>query len=129
MTKKIEAIIREERLDIVKKALTEVGILGFNVVQVRGRGRGGGIKLKWRTGDYVVDLIPKAQINIILSDDNVEAAIQAIQAAAYTGQEGDGVIFIYPVEDMIRISTGERGRAAITYRGDIDSKKEPVVVR
>lgn len=123
MTKKIEAIVREDKLDVVKDALSQIGIMGLNVVQVRGRGRQGGIKLNWRNGSYVVDLVPRAQINIVLSDDNVEATIEAIRSAAYTGQEGDGIIFIYPVEDVIRISTGERGRAAISYAEDIDTRK------
>jgi nitrogen regulatory protein P-II 1 len=123
MTKKIEAIVREDKLDAVKDALSQIGIMGLNVVQVRGRGRQGGIKLNWRSGSYVVDLLPRAQINIVLSDDNVEATIEAIRGAAHTGQEGDGVIFIYPVEDVVRISTGERGRAAISYAEDIDTRK------
>jgi nitrogen regulatory protein P-II 1 len=123
MTKKIEAIVREDKLDPVKDALSQIGIMGLNVVQVRGRGRQGGIKLNWRSGSYVVDLLPRAQINIVLSDDNVEATIEAIRSAAYTGQEGDGVIFVYPVEDVIRISSGERGRAAISYAEDIDTRK------
>ena len=123
MTKKIEAIVREDKLDPVKDALSQIGIMGLNVIQVRGRGRQGGIKLNWRSGSYVVDLLPRAQINIVLSDDNVEATIEAIRSAAYTGQEGDGVIFVYPVEDVIRISTGERGRAAISYAEDIDARK------
>lgn len=122
MTKKIEAIIREERLEAVKAALTEIGIVGLNVSQVRGRGRSGGITVKTRTGAYMVDMIPKAQINIVLSDDNVEATIDAICAAAGTSSSGDGVIFVYPVDEVVRISTGERGRAAITYQGDIDSR-------
>lgn len=122
MTKKIEAIIREERLDAVKAALNEIGIVGLNLTQVRGRGRNGGITVKTRSAAYVVDLIPKIQINIVLSDDNVEATVEAIRSAAATGAPGDGVIFILPVDDVIRISTGERGRAAITYQGDIDSK-------
>jgi nitrogen regulatory protein P-II 1 len=127
MTKKIEAIIREEQLDAVKKALNEIGIVGLNVLMIRGRGRGGGIKFPGPNGgSYVVDLIPKVQVNIILSDDNVETTVNAIRDAAYTGTEGDGVIFVYPVDDVIRISTGERGRAAITYQGDIDYKKERV---
>ena len=126
MTKKIEAIIREEQLEVVKNALTGIGILGFNVVQVRGRGRGGGIKLKWRTGDYVVDLIPKVQINIVLSDDNVAAAVETIRTAASTGSPGDGMIFVLPVEEVVRISTGESGRAAITYQGDIDTRRVKV---
>ena len=123
MTKKIEAIVREERMEAVKAALTDIDIIGLNIALVRGRGRGGGIKVQWRTGSYVVDLIPHVQFNIILSDDNVEATIEAIRSAAYTGAEGDGMIFIYPVEDAIRISSGERGRAAITYQGDIDAKR------
>ena len=123
MTKKIEAIVREDKLDPVKDALSQIGIMGLNVIQVRGRGRQGGIKLNWRSGSYVVDLLPRAQINIVLSDDNVEATIEAIRSAAYTGQEGDGVIFVYPVEDVVRISTGERGRAAISYAEDIDARK------
>lgn len=123
MTKKIEAIVREERMEAVKAALTDIGIIGLNIALVRGRGRGGGIKVQWRTGSYVVDLIPHVQFNIILSDDNVEATIDAIRSAAYTGAEGDGMIFVYPVEDAIRISSGERGRAAITYQGDIDTKR------
>ena len=123
MTKKIEAIVREDKLDPVKDALSQIGIMGLNVIQVRGRGRQGGIKLNWRSGSYVVDLLPRAQINIVLSDDNVEATIEAIRKAAYTGQEGDGVIFVYPVDDVVRISTGERGRAAISYAEDIDTRK------
>ena len=123
MTKKIEAIIREERLDAVKAALTEIGIIGLNIVPVRGRGRDGGIKVQTRQGSYVVDLIPKVQLNIVLSDDNVEVIIEAIRAVAATGASGDGVIFVLPVDEVIRISTGERERAAITYQGDIDTRR------
>lgn len=126
MTKKIEAIIREERLGEVKAALTQAGIIGLNVVQVRGRGRGGGVALKWRTGSYVVDMIPHVQVNIVLSDDNVEETVNIIRDAATTdgdGAGGDGMIFVLPVDDVIRISSGERGRAAITYQGDIDTKR------
>jgi nitrogen regulatory protein P-II 1 len=123
MTKKIEAIIREERLEAVKAALTDIGIVGMNIIQVRGRGRTGGIKVESRMGSYIVDMIPKIQVNIILSDDNVDTTINAIVGAARTGSEGDGMIFIYPVEDVVRISSGERGRSAITYQGDIDTLK------
>lgn len=125
MTKKIEAIIREESLDAVKDALTEIGIVGLTIFQVRGRGRDGGIRVNTRNGAYVVDLIPKVQINIVLSDDNVDTTIDTICKAANTGSSGDGVIFVYPVEDVVRISTGERGRAAITYQGDIDTRRVP----
>ena len=122
MTKKIEAIIREERLDAVKSALSRIGIVGLNITTVRGRGRDGGIKMPGPGGGaYVVDLIPKIQLNIVLSDDNVELTVDTIREAAATGSAGDGVIFVYPVENVIRISTGEQGRAAITYQGDIDT--------
>ena len=122
MTKKIEAIIREEALDAVKDALHAIGIVGMNVFEIRGHGRQGGIPMSWRGTSYSMDLIPKIQLNIILSDNNVEKAIQAITGAAQTGKEGDGIIFIYPVEDVVRIRTGERGHAAIMYPDDIDTR-------
>ncbi len=123
MTKKIEVIIREEKLDAVKQALKDIGIYGLNVVQVRGHGRQGGIELAGRAGPYTVDLLPRVQINIVLSDHNVEKTIETIQETARTGQMGDGIIFIYPVDEVIRIRTGERGREALTYEGDIDSRQ------
>jgi len=122
MTKKIEAIIREEALDAVKDALHAIGIVGMNVFEIRGHGRQGGIPMSWRGTSYSMDLIPKIQLNIILSDNNVEKAIQAITGAAQTGKAGDGIIFIYPVEDVVRIRTGERGHAAIMYPDDIDAR-------
>lgn len=122
MTKKIEAIIREEALDAVKDALHAIGIVGMNVFEVRGHGRQGGIELSWRGTSYRMDLIPKLQLNIILSDHNLERTIQAITDAARTGAEGDGVIFVYPVDDVIRIRTGERGRDALQYPDDIDTR-------
>jgi len=122
MTKKIEAIIREEALDTVKDALHAIGIVGMNVFEIRGHGRQGGIPLSWRGTSYSMDLIPKIQLNIILSDNNVEKAIEAITKAARTGKEGDGIIFIYPVEDVVRVRTGERGHAAIMYPDDIDAR-------
>jgi nitrogen regulatory protein P-II 1 len=124
MTKKIEAIIREEKLGDVKDALHEIGIYGMNVTEIRGHGRQGGITLMGRTGTYQVDLLPKTQVNIILSDHNVEKTIETICRAAMTGQEGDGIIFIYPVEDVIRIRTGEQGRVALMYEGDIDAREQ-----
>jgi nitrogen regulatory protein P-II 1 len=120
MAKKIEAFIREEKFDDVKKALHEIGIVGMNVVEVRGHGRQGGIRLAWRTGTYKVDMLPRFQLNIVLSDHNVEKTVETIRQAACTGQIGDGLIFIYPVEDVIRIRTGERGREALMYPDDID---------
>src|SRR5512133_3138829 len=102
MTKKIEAFIREDALDAVKDALHAIGIVGMNVFEVRGHGRQGGIELAWRGTTYHMDLIPKMQINIVLSDHNVDKTVEAIVQAARTGKEGDGIIFIYPVDDVVR---------------------------
>jgi nitrogen regulatory protein P-II 1 len=121
MTKKIEAIIREEKLNDVKEALRELGIVGMNVIEVRGHGRQGGINLVGRTGSYQIDLLPKVQVSIILSDHNLESTIATIRQAAMTGEPGDGMIFVYPVEQVIRIRTGERNHEALMYPGDIDS--------
>lgn len=124
MTKKIEAIFREEKLIAVKEALAEIGIVGMNVMEIRGHGRQGGIELAGRSGTYKVDLLPRVQLNIILSDHNVEKTIETIKEAARTGNIGDGIIFVYPVEQVIRIRTGERGHDALTYEGDIDMRQE-----
>lgn len=123
MTKKIEAIIREEKLHDVKVALQEIGIVGMNVTECRGHGRQGGIELVGRTGPYRVDLLPRLQVNIVLSDHNLEKAIETICQAAETGSVGDGLIFVYPVEDVIRIRTGERGHDALMYPDDIDVRR------
>lgn len=123
MTKKIEAIIREEKLDDVKNALHAIGIVGMNILEVRGHGRQGGITLSGRNGSYQVDMLPRIQINIILSDHNVGRTVEAIRTAATTGKIGDGLIFIYPVEDVVRIRTGERGREALSYPNDIDEQR------
>jgi nitrogen regulatory protein P-II 1 len=123
MTKKIEAIIREDKLNDVKDALRKIGIVGMNVAEVRGHGRQGGITLVGRTSTYQVDLLPRVQVNIVLSDHNVEKTIEAIREAAQTGNIGDGIIFIYPVEEVIRIRTGERGREALMYPDDIDTRQ------
>lgn len=121
--KKIEAYIRPEKFDEVKAALSEAGIVGLSVSTVQGRGRGAGVVVHGRTGDYIIDFTPRTLITIVLSDHNVEATVSAIKKAAYTGDKGDGVIFISPVEEIIRISSGERGAEALQYQGDIDSKK------
>lgn len=120
--KKIEAIIRPEKFEDVKKALSDIGIVGMNTYTVNGRGRGAGMVVYGRTGMYTVDLLPKTVINIILSERNVPATIKAIKAAAYTGEKGDGMIFVYPVDDAYRVSSDESGHDAIMYQGDIDSK-------
>jgi len=123
MLKKIEAIIREDKVNDVKDALIEIGIVGLNIFEIRGHVRQGGIKLSGRAGTYMVDMLPKIQVNIILSDRNLEETIEAILKAAYTGEPGDGLIFVYPVDEVIRIRTRERGQDAVMYPGDIDEKK------
>ena len=124
MLKKIEAIIREDKLGDVKDALNEVGIRGMNVFEIRGQGRQGGITLAGRSGTYQVDMLTKIQLNIVLSDENVDETIETILKAARTGEAGDGLIFVYPVEEAVRIRTGERGHEAVMYPGDIDEKKK-----
>lgn len=126
MTKKIEAIIREDRFQDVKEALRKIGIVGMNVTEVRGQGQQGGIVLSGRGGTYQVDMLPRLQLNIVLSDHNVEKTVEAIIGAARSGNIGDGIIFIYPVEEVIRIRTGERGHEAIMYEDDIDTRVAPV---
>ncbi len=123
MTKKIEAIIREEKFDDVMAALKEIGIMGMYIFEVRGHGRQGGVELSGRAGSYQIDLLPRIQVNIILSDHNVAKTVETIRKAATTGRIGDGLIFIYPIEDVVRIRTGESGKDALTYEGDIDAKQ------
>ncbi|MFI5331874.1 MAG: P-II family nitrogen regulator [Desulfobaccales bacterium] len=123
MLKKVEAIIREDKLNDVKEALKEMGIVGLNVFEIRGHGRQGGIRLAGRSGSYQVDLLPKIQVNIVLSEQNLDEVLETIMKAAYTGEAGDGLIFVYPVEEVIRIRTRERGHDAVMYPGDIDERK------
>jgi len=123
MLKKIEAIIREDKLNDVKEALREIGIVGLNVFEIRGHGRQGGITLVGRSGSYQVDMLIKIQLNIILSEANLEETIETILNSASTGETGDGLIFVYTVDEAIRIRTRERGHEAVMYPGDIDEKK------
>ena len=124
MSKKIEAIIREDALDAVKDALRDLGIVGMNVFEIRGHGRQGGLDMSWRGTSYKMDLLPKIQLNIVLSDNNVEKTVEVIVKAARTGKQGDGIIFVSPVEDVIRIRTGERGHEALMYPNDIDARQQ-----
>jgi nitrogen regulatory protein P-II 1 len=103
--KKIEAIIRPEKLEPVKKALEEVGILGMTVIKVSGRGRQKGIALQWRAGEYRIDFLPKIKMDLIMEDDEVKTAVDVICKYGRTGKEGDGMIFILPVEEAIRVRT------------------------
>ncbi len=111
--KKVEAIIRPEDLDGVRLSLQEKGIVGMTVEEVQGRGRQKGVCLQWRAGEYCVEFLPKVRMDMIVDDKDVETAIEAIIKAARTGKNGDGKIFIYPVEDVVRVSSGERGKDAI----------------
>ena len=111
--KKVEAIIKPFKLDEVKEALSEIGVQGMTVTEVKGFGRTGGKKEVYRGSAYVVDFVPKVKIEIIVKDDMVHQVIDAISAAAKTGRIGDGKIFILPVDEVIRIRTGERGEDAI----------------
>ncbi len=111
--KKIEAIIKPFKLDEVKEALNELGLKGMTVLEAKGFGRQKGHTELYRGAEYVVDFLPKVKIEVIVDDAMVERAIEAIQQAAKTGRIGDGKIFVYPVEEVIRIRTGERGSEAV----------------
>ncbi|MDP3106000.1 MAG: P-II family nitrogen regulator [Candidatus Methanoperedens sp.] len=111
--KKIEAIIRPENLESVRVSLEENDIISMTVLEVQGRGRQKGVCLQWRAGEYCVEFLPKLRLDIVVPDDKLETAIEAITAVAKTGKNGDGKIFVYPVEEVIRLSTGERGEEAI----------------
>jgi nitrogen regulatory protein PII len=111
--KKIEAIIKPHRLEEVKTALTQVGVQGMTVSEIRGFGRQKGHKEQYRGAEYTVDLVPKIKVEVVLSDAAVPAAVEAILRAAKTGEIGDGKIFVSNLESAIRIRTGEKGEAAI----------------
>ena len=111
--KKIEAIIKPFKLDEVKDALQEAGLQGITVIEAKGFGRQKGHTELYRGAEYVVDFLPKVKIEVIVEDGMVERTVEAITNAARTGRIGDGKIFIYPLEEAIRIRTGERGSAAI----------------
>jgi nitrogen regulatory protein P-II 1 len=111
--KKIEAIIKPFKLDEVKDALNEVGLKGITVVEAKGFGRQKGHTELYRGAEYVVDFLPKVKLEVVLEDNLVERAIEAIQRAAHTGRIGDGKIFVSSVEEVVRIRTGERGADAV----------------
>jgi nitrogen regulatory protein P-II 1 len=115
--KKIEAIIKPFKLDEVKEALQEVGLQGITVTEAKGFGRQKGHTELYRGAEYVVDFLPKVKIEIVLGDDMVEKAIEAIRRAAQTGRIGDGKIFVSNIEEAIRIRTGESGLDAILIAG------------
>jgi nitrogen regulatory protein P-II 1 len=111
--KKVEAIIKPFKLDEVKEALHEVGIQGITVTEAKGFGRQKGHTELYRGAEYVVDFLPKVKIEVVMDDSLLERAVEAIQHAAHTGRIGDGKIFIYDIEEAIRIRTGEKGKDAI----------------
>ena len=111
--KKIEAIIKPFKLDEVKEALQDVGIQGLSVIEVKGFGRQKGHTELYRGAEYIVDFLPKVKIEVVLDDDQVDSAIEAIVDAATTEKIGDGKIFVSPVEQALRIRTGETGVDAI----------------
>ncbi|MCU9838064.1 P-II family nitrogen regulator [Ruegeria sp. WL0004] len=111
--KKIEAIIKPFKLDEVKEALQDVGVQGLSVVEVKGFGRQKGHTELYRGAEYVVDFLPKVKLEVVLDDDQVDAAIEAIVSAAKTDKIGDGKIFVSTIEQAIRIRTGETGSDAL----------------
>lgn len=115
--KKIEAIIKPFKLEAVKEAITETGIQGMTVSEVKGFGRQKGHTEIYRGSEYTVDFLPKVKIEVVVDDANVDMVVDAIIQNANTGKIGDGKIFISPVEDAIRIRTGEKGAAAVSGSG------------
>ena len=111
--KKIEVIIKPFKLDDVKEALTDIGIQGMTVSEVKGYGRQKGHKEVYRGAEYAVDFVPKLKIEIIVDEQMAEQVIETVQKSAHTGKIGDGKIFVFPMEETIRIRTGERGRNAL----------------
>ncbi|MBI3947090.1 MAG: P-II family nitrogen regulator [Armatimonadetes bacterium] len=111
--KKLECIIRPQRFEEVKAALEELGVVGMTVQDVRGCGKQKGVTATYRGMEYTMTLLPKVKIELVLHDDEVEEVIETLLEVARTGELGDGKVFIYPLEDAIRIRTGERGDAAV----------------
>jgi len=111
--KKIEAIIREDMFNFIKSALEEKGFIGMTVSDVIGRGQQKGVSLKWRAGEYRIEFLPKKKIEIVAEDNDVQIVIDIICKKGRTGAVGDGKIFIIPVEEVIRVRTGDKGIEAI----------------
>ena len=111
--KKIEAVIKPFKLDEVREALSEIGVTGLTVTEVKGFGRQKGHTELYRGAEYVVDFLPKVKVEVILADGMVDSAIEAIVKAARTGKIGDGKIFVTSVEQVVRIRTGESGQSAV----------------
>ncbi len=112
--RKIEAIIKPFKLDEVKEALQGIGIQGMTVTEVKGFGRQRGHTELYRGAEYVVDFLPKIKLDIVVRDERADAVVEALVKSAQTGQIGDGKIFVIPVDDAVRIRTGERGETAVS---------------
>jgi nitrogen regulatory protein P-II 1 len=111
--KKVEAIIREEKLERVKVLLEELGYFGMTMTEVSGRGRQKGVPLKWGAKEYRLEFLPKLKIELVVMDEDVSAVVNAICKGARTGEIGDGKIFIIPIDNAIRVRTGDSGTAAV----------------
>jgi nitrogen regulatory protein P-II 1 len=111
--KKIEAIIREEKLEAVRTVLENNGYFGLTITEVSGRGRQGGLALQWRVGEYKVNFLPKIKIEVVVLDEDLPKVLNAITNSARTGEIGDGKIFIIPIDNAVRVRTGEDGTNAI----------------
>ena len=111
--KKIEAIIREEKLEPVRKALEAESYFGMTVSEVSGRGKEGGLSLQWRAGEYKVEFLPKVKVEVVVLDEDASRVVHAIMMSARTGEKGDGKIFVMNVENAVRIRTGDSGEDAI----------------
>ncbi len=111
--KKVEAIIKPFKLEEVKEALSNVGIKGLTVIEVKGFGRQKGHKELYRGAEYEIEFLPKVKLEVVVAESELEAVIEAIVSSARTGRLGDGKVFVSPVEEVIRIRTGERGKEAI----------------
>ena len=111
--RKIESIIRPHLLDAVKNALQEVGVVGMTITEVKGFGRQKGHTETYRGSEYKIDFVPKVKIEVVLTDETVDLAIDAVLKTAKTGKFGDGKIFVFDIEEVIRIRTGERGEQAL----------------
>jgi nitrogen regulatory protein P-II 1 len=111
--KRIEAIIKPHKLEDIKAALTQIGVQGMTVTEARGFGRQKGHKEQYRGAEYTVDLVPKVKLEVVVADGAVPAVVEAITRASRTGEIGDGKIFVFPLESVIRIRTGEKGESAI----------------
>ena len=111
--KSIVAIVRQEKFEDVKRALVEVGCEGMTVSEVKGRGSQKGVRESYRGSSYCIDLLPKTRVEVVVKDEGVDLIVDAIRKGAHTGHFGDGKIFFYPIENVIRIRTGDEGDSAV----------------